>query len=112
VRTRDDENRHATFEDADVESDRDDPRDGGNRRDAECHVEQPPSRTVGEQLDTRFGLLGLVDESHDAHEGGFVADLCHANAEAAVLVDRADNDLRPGFIVDGTGLAGDHRFVD
>jgi len=112
VRARDDENCDYAFENTDVEPRGDDPRDGRNRRDAECHVEQPASCAVCEQLGSRFRFLGFINEPHDARQRRLLARLRDFDAETSVLVDRPGDDLHSGRFVNGTGLARDHRLVD
>jgi len=105
VRARDDENCDYAFENTDVEPRGDDPRDGRNRRDAECHVEQPASCAVCEQLGSRFRFLGFINEPHDARQRRLLARLRDFDAETSVLLTVPATTSTPGALsTDGTRL--------
>ena len=66
---------------------------------------------VGQPLDLRLALLGLLDQPGHLRQGGVRADPGGAHHQAAGGVDAAAGDLVAGADVDGHRLAGEHRRV-
>ena len=67
---------------------------------------------VGEALLRRLGALRVLDEADDAGQRRVAADRRRADGQDALGVDGRPGDGVPGLLVDGDGLAGEHRLVD
>ncbi len=76
--------------------------------DGDEHARHP----VDEPLDVGLARLGLPDALDDLSDRGVRADLRGLDAEDAVLVDRRADHLVARPLLDGDGLAGEHRLVD
>ncbi len=61
---------------------------------------------------SRFALLGLFHQAHDAGQRRLVAGGRHPHPQAAVAVDGPGDDLVARLFEHRLGLAGDHGLVD
>ena len=112
MRTGNDQHGDDAIEHFDVEGVGDGPCDGGEDGRSQRDVEEPACGFIGEDLGFGFGLLCLFDEAHDASQCGFVAGGSDLHAQTSVAVNGARDDLLALVLVDGFGLACDHRFAD
>ena len=112
VRAGDHEHGNDAVQDFDVERIGNGPGNGSHERSCQGNVEEPAGSLIRQDLCPRFGLLGLLDQAHDAGQGGLLAGGCHAHTQAALAVDGPGDDLCACHLVDRRRLTGDHRLVD
>ena len=89
----DDQHRGHSGDHFHVEAHGDRPGDGGDDSHSQGDVEEPAGGLVGQDLGVGFALLRLLDQPHDAGQGGLVAGGRHPHPQTAVAVDRAGDDL-------------------
>ena len=71
-----------------------------------------PLEPLDEQLGRRSAFLRLLYELNHAREDGLTRATSHGDAQRAVSVDRACEDVVADTLVDGHGLARDRGLVD
>ena len=74
--------------------------------------DQEMRRAVGEPLRRRLRFLCALHELDDPRERGIRSNLRRPKTDRTAEIHRAGDHRRAGLLLDGHGLAGDHRFVD
>jgi hypothetical protein len=87
------------------------PHDHREQRRGDGDPGQQLRRAIREHLRARLGSLGVGDQAHDFRELGIGAGAGDHDAQRALAVDRPGDDALALALLYGTGLTGDHRFV-